>query len=305
MPTKLPSPPDLHADADCFLRWLIRKGRLADAEKSLRRLGSAINPREQVAMMVHTNRVEQELDFGTTYKDCFKGVDRRRTEIACGAFIVQAACGSIVAGQLAFFFEQAGLASTLAFQLTLGATGLSFVATVFGWFMLSWMGRRTLYLWGLVFIAIILFIMGFLALAPHSNSGAKWATASCVFLYDLVFFPMVAGPCYIISAEISSTRLRSRTVGIARNSYNLIYIIINVINPQMINPTAGNWKGKIGFFWAPVTILCVIWTYFRMPECKGRTYEELDLLFANRVPARKFKTAVVDAFADDEQIKLE
>lgn len=31
---------------------------------------------------------------------------------------------------------------------------------------------------------------------------------------------------------------------------------------------------------------------------KGRTYEELDLLFERRLPARKFKSEHVDAYAD-------
>lgn len=69
----------------------------------------------------------------------------------------------------------------------------------------------------------------------------------------------------------------------------------------MINPTAGDWKGKIGFFLGPVIILCIIWTYFRLPECKGQTYEELDLMFAKKVDARKFiKTCVVNAYAQGE-----
>lgn len=286
-------------------RWLVRKGRIQEAARSVKRLTSGGNVQESVALMVRTNRIEEELVSGTTYRDCFRGFDLKRTEIAYGAFLVQAACGSIVAGQLAFFFEQAGLPSSVSFQLALGATSLSFVATIGGWFLISWMGRRTLYVWGLGLILIVLFLMGFLSLAPASNSGANWATAACVFLYDLVFFPCIAGPCYIISAEVSSTRLRSITVSLARNSYNLIYIIIAVIQPFMINPTAGNWKGKIGFFWGGITILCLLWTYFRLPECKGRTYEELDLMFAERVTARKFKTCVVDPFAPGEKVHVE
>jgi SP family general alpha glucoside:H+ symporter-like MFS transporter len=285
--------------------WLARKGRLEEAEKSVKRLTGDVNAREQVAMMVHTNRIEEQLVSGSTYRDCFRGFDLRRTEIACGAFLVQAGCGSIVAGQLAFFFEQAGLPSTQSFQMALGATGLSFVATVLGWFLISWMGRRTLYLSGLSLIVVVLFLMGFLALAPETNKGAQWATVACVFMYDLVFFPFIAGPCYIISAEVASTRLRSRTVGLARNIYNVIYIIIGIIQPYMLNPTAGDWKGKIGFFWGPVTILCLLWSYFRLPECKDRSYEELDLLFAHRVDARKFKDCIVDAYADEgEKVKV-
>lgn len=38
-------------------------------------------------------------------------------------------------------------------------------------------------------------------------------------------------------------------------------------------------------------------TYFRLPEPKGRTYGELDVLFENRVSARKFRTTAADQFA--------
>jgi SP family general alpha glucoside:H+ symporter-like MFS transporter len=47
--------------------------------------------------------------------------------------------------------------------------------------------------------------------------------------------------------------------------------------------------------------LTLIWAYFRLPETKGRTYEELDLIFAAKVPTRKFKTYEVDAYAEHEE----
>ncbi len=57
----------------------------------------------------------------------------------------------------------------------------------------------------------------------------------------------------------------------------------------MLNPTAWNWKGKAGFFWAGMCFLCFLWTYFRLPEPKGRTYGELDILFERKIGARKFR----------------
>lgn len=65
---------------------------------------------------------------------------------------------------------------------------------------------------------------------------------------------------------------------------------------QMLNPSAWNWKGKAGLFWAGTSFLCLLWTYFRLPEPKGRTYGELDILFEQKVSARKFKKAAVDPF---------
>jgi len=41
----------------------------------------------------------------------------------------------------------------------------------------------------------------------------------------------------------------------------------------------------------------MVWTFFRLPEVKGRTYEELDILFEDRVSARKFSKTHVDAYA--------
>jgi SP family general alpha glucoside:H+ symporter-like MFS transporter len=39
-------------------------------------------------------------------------------------------------------------------------------------------------------------------------------------------------------------------------------------------------------------------TWFRLPEPKGRSYGELDLLFEQKVPARKFKTTQVNEFQE-------
>jgi SP family general alpha glucoside:H+ symporter-like MFS transporter len=40
----------------------------------------------------------------------------------------------------------------------------------------------------------------------------------------------------------------------------------------------------------------VIWVYFRLPEPRGRTYGELDMLFEQKVSARKFAGTKVDPF---------
>jgi MFS transporter, SP family, general alpha glucoside:H+ symporter len=68
--------------------WLVRKGRVQDAKKSLLRLTSLnretdFDADETVAMIAHTTALEQQITSGASYVDCFKGVDLRRTEIVC------------------------------------------------------------------------------------------------------------------------------------------------------------------------------------------------------------------------------
>lgn len=59
--------------------------------------------------------------------------------------------------------------------------------------------------------------------------------------------------------------------------------------PILINPTNANLGGKITFvFFAPSFLMC-IYLYLYFPECKGRTYAELEEMFQRKLPAREFK----------------
>ncbi|KAJ4315285.1 hypothetical protein N0V84_008440 [Fusarium piperis] len=69
--------------------YFVRTKSHDEAEKSVTRLGSAskcVNAKLTVAIMIHINEIEKPIDQGTSYIDCFRGVDLRRTEIACMAF---------------------------------------------------------------------------------------------------------------------------------------------------------------------------------------------------------------------------
>lgn len=71
----------------CVGPWfLVRKGRLDDARKSLRRLARDGHYSEQrldqeIALMIHTNEMEKAEMKGAGYVECFRGTNRRRTEI--------------------------------------------------------------------------------------------------------------------------------------------------------------------------------------------------------------------------------
>ena len=64
----------------------------------------------------------------------------------------------------------------------------------------------------------------------------------------------------------------SSIVRIARIVYNIFGIINGIFMPYFLNTDALNWGGKTGLFWAGMCCICLLWTYFRVPEPKGRTY---------------------------------
>lgn len=89
---------------------------------------------------------------------------------------------------------------------------------------------------------------------------------------------------------------------LARNAYNVGGIIANILSPRMLNSTEWNWGAKSGFFWAGTGAICIIWTFFRLPETKDRSYGALDILFEQKVSARKFASTEVDMFASHGQV---
>ncbi|KAF2094424.1 sugar transporter [Rhizodiscina lignyota] len=283
--------------------WLVRKDRIEDAKKQLLRLTSRNNPTfnadETISMMVHTNELEKATTEGTSYTDCFKKTDLRRTEVCAMSWFIQSFCGATFMGYSTYFYEQAGLDTSNAFTLSMVQYALGALGTFAAWFLMSRFGRRTLYVGGQVVMTCLLLVIGFCGLASKSNAGAQWAIGSMLLIFTFVYDSTVGPVCYSLVAELASTRLRQKTVVLARNLYNVGSIITNVLTPRMLNPSAWNWGAKSGFFWAGCCFLCLVWTYFRLPEPKGRTYGELDTLFEQKVPAREFASTKVDPFLSE------
>lgn len=281
--------------------WLVRQGRFSDAEYNLKRLTSKsdvnFDPQKTISMMIHTDELEKEASSGTGYLDCFKGVDLRRTEIACLVWMIQTLCGSGLQGFSVQFYQAAGMAESASFNFAMGQYAIGAIGTILAWFAMIRYGRRTLYLLGLVSALVCLLVIGGFGLS--NSTAAAWGAGSMLLVFTFVYDFTIGPVCYCLVAEVSSTRLRAKTIVLARNAYNVMGIFNNIITPRMINPSAWAWGAKAGFFWAGCCFLSLVWTYFRLPEPKGKSFAELDVLFERHVDARKFAGYKVDAFRGD------
>ncbi|KAK4235189.1 general substrate transporter [Achaetomium macrosporum] len=273
--------------------WLIRQGRKSDARQALVKLSSSTNPPDidQVLLGIEqTDLLEQELEAMSSYLDCLKGVSLVRTEISVMVYLIQVIGGNPLIGYANYFFEQAGLDSSDAFHMGVGNTALGFVGTVISWPLMNYFGfgRRTIYSAGLALMTLLLFVIGFLSI-PAGNRGAIWAMATLMDVWTFVY-QMTVGPiCFVIISEISATRLRTKTIAIATAVQAAATIVTTVAMPYMLNADEANWGGKAGFLFGGISFMCFVWCYFRLPESRGRTFEELDILFERKVPARQFK----------------
>lgn len=275
--------------------WLVRKGRIDEARKTLDRLVTApagtVNNDHRLAMMQHTIELEKKLKVGGTFLDCFKGTNLRRTEIAMISWGGQILPGFIIQGYTTYFFTLAGLPSRDSFNMTLGTFGMAFVGTCASWLLQGRMGRRTIYLAGLIIMLPIMWIVAFLEFAPNAgtNSSIKWAQSSILMIWFFTYGITIGPIPYAIAAEVGAVQLRYKTIALGRNMYYFLSLINVAISPYMLNPKRWDLKGKAAFPAAILNVLLLLWAYFRLPETKGMTPETLDHLFHEKVPARKFK----------------
>lgn len=276
--------------------WLVRKGRLQQAEHSVKRLTSFNDDqqvRDMVGLMVETTALERQMTEGATYIDCFRGTNLWRTEISCCVYIAEVFVGFALTAYASYFFEQAGLSSANSYKLSLGQGGLNVVFTVLSGFNTRHFGRRTIFIAGCASMATVMFIIGFLSLAKETPAISA-ASASMYMLYFCLYLFTLGPISYALIGEVSSSRLRSHTVALARNAYNLTNMLSSGTAPVILDPTADNWKGKSGFLAGGLGLVATIWGIFRLPETKGRTYEELDILFSKNLKAWQFKGYKID-----------
>ncbi|KAI0181669.1 sugar transporter [Hypoxylon sp. FL1284] len=287
----------------CFLApespwWLVRVDRIEQARNAILRLSGAKTEEQinnQLAMMMHTIKIEGEATQGATYLDCFKGENLRRTEIVCVALMGQILSGSSFAYTPTYFFTTAGMDTDQAFNLNLGARGIVFIGTIMSWWLISYWGRRPLYVGGMGLLSLVLLLIGILDVS--AGKQGLWPSGGLCILW-LFIYSLTVGPlAYSIIAETSSVRLRPLSVVLSRTSYQVVNIISQFLQAYMMNPVEWNFLGKTGFFWGGTAFCVFVWSYFRLPEVKGRTYEELDILFMNKVSARKFAQTHVDPYA--------
>ena len=173
-----------------------------------------------------------------------------------------------------------------AFSLSMGQYALGMVGTAGSWFLMSRIGRRTIHFSGLCSQLVLLIIVG--SLSFSDDNASVWAIGGLLIAFTFIYDFTVGPVTYSLISKLSSTRLKAKTIVLARAAYNASNIFVNVITNYQLSSTAWNWGARTAYFWAGTCLLSTIWVFFRLPEPKDRTYAELDLLFEKKVPARKF-----------------
>ena len=195
--------------------YLITNNRLVEAQKVMTKIyGLQNDPDARLASIIKTIREEKEskeLEKGT-YIECFQGKSLRRTLAVILIFTTANLGGAAFLAQAIYFLIIAGLPALHAFDVSIGGFGLACIIIVASWFVVDKARNRTAFYVGLVLNFVGMLVVG--ALYYSSNPGALWAIAVLMSLMISLQTSLLQGMGWPIAAELSSLRLRGKTISI-------------------------------------------------------------------------------------------
>jgi len=280
--------------------YLVRMGRIEEAEQSLRRLArkdfyTDESMAQTLALMQHTNEMEKVEAANSSYRDCFRGTNTRRTGIVCMAWIIQILNGQSLTSFAANYLRSAGMATTQSFNFSMGIQSVNIICTGIAIVFMGKLGRRMYFFWGSASIGLCMLITGILGNFGRTGSIAIGVAIMLIFVQ--IAFKLTLGPTtYVIVGEMSSSRVRAQTIVLGRAVYVIGQAIVGQLNPRMVNNSADawNWGARAGFFYFGFCCIWAVWIWFYLPETKNRSFADIDYLFQKKTPARKFTTTPID-----------
>lgn len=104
------------------------------------------------------------------------------------------------------------------------------------WILTTYLGRRTIYVWGSLINVCFLIALG-VAGSVGKSTAASLAQASLGLIVSVGFTLGPAPASWVIIAETSAIRLRPLTTGIGRAAYYVVNIPCIFLATYMLNPT--------------------------------------------------------------------
>ncbi|KAH9983617.1 hypothetical protein BJV74DRAFT_849720 [Russula compacta] len=281
--------PALFLAAQVFLcpespRWLMLKGRYADAYKSLERLRRHPVQAARDLYYIHVLlEAEKELTRGRNrYLELFTVPRNRRASLA--SFVVmfmQQLCGvNVIAYYSSTIFTQANFSQIQALLASWGFGALNFVMALPAVYTIDTFGRRNLLLITFPLMSLFLLMTGFAFWIPE-GAGRIGVVALGVYLFDCAYSPGEGPVPFTYSAEAFPLYIRDVGMSFATATTWLFNFVVAITFPRLL----GAFKPQGAFGWyAAWNIVGFVAILLFVPETKALSLEELDQVFS--VPTR-------------------
>jgi len=270
-------------------RYLLMKGRDEQARRSLARVlrndpdSQQVN--EELAEIAANLHHERSVG-STSYLDCFRsgpGRNALRTWTGIGLQALQQLTGiNFIFYYGTQFFKNSGI--TNPFIITIATNVVNVGATVPGIWAVDKLGRRALLLYGAAGMAISQLIVAAVGVAVDADNQAGQKVLIAFVCIFIAHFAATWGPlAWVVTSEIYPTSTRAKQMSMSTASNWLLNFAIGYATPYLVDdvPGSAGLQSNVFWIWGGCCVLCFLFTYFCIPETKGLSLEQVDILYRN------------------------
>jgi MFS transporter, SP family, galactose:H+ symporter len=262
-------------------RWLAEHGQLERARAMLARIRGTSDV--DVEMREIIEGIERAQDQHGRLSDLFAPSLRPALIVGIGLAVFQQVTGiNTVIYYAPLIIQSSGISSASgAILATAGIGVVNVLMTIVAMWLIDRMGRRPLLLTGIACMVITLGVLG-LAFHMAGRTGAlAWLAVVSMMVY-VASFAISLGPIFwLLISEIYPLKIRSSAEGLAAAfnwGSNLLVSLTFLTLLQMMGPTRTFW------LYGAFAIAAWVFSYYQVPETKGRTLEEIEQFWRSEAP---------------------
>lgn len=267
-------------------RWLISKKREDEAKEIFKKIEPDEDADKHIEEIKST--LPKAVKVSQKKKKVFESWMLMPVSVGIIIMFIQICTGiNTIIYYTATIFKAAGFTDTIgALYATIGVGFVNFAMTFVAIFFTDKVGRKPLLYAGLSGMTVSLFALG--ASFYFKNTlglDLKWVSVGSIVTF-IACFAFSLGPiAWILISEIMPLKIRGTAMSIATMSNFAFNFIIALIFPTLLETI-----GEACTFWifGFVGIFSLFYTYYYIPETKGRSLEQIEQNWKKRLPARHF-----------------
>jgi SP family arabinose:H+ symporter-like MFS transporter len=251
-------------------RWLFKAGRREESLKVLTRIGGESLAKAEILEIADSLK---ENKSSVSLGELFKPSARKVMIVGfILAILVQISGINTIVDYAPKILLAAGVEINNALLQTSLVGLINFIFTFVAILFIDKTGRRSLYLIGSMGMVITLVM---LAISFYLKTEGIF-TLICILLF-IAFFASCIGPVFwTLVSEIFPNRIRGKALAFASFTQWIFNFLVVLLFPHFLASVGG---AKTFLFLALMSLFQLLFTYFYVPETKGKSLEEIEKLW--------------------------
>jgi sugar porter (SP) family MFS transporter len=261
-------------------RWLVRQNRMDEAIKVLKHLRNSNNVDAELSDIKRSFNIKQ-----ATFKEIFSPWIRPVLFLGAMLGFIQQVTGiNTIIYYAPTIFQLAGFPDTSSSILaTVGIGIVNVIATIFAIIYIDKLGRRPLLLTGLIGMCACLVGLSLSFYSGIDMNSLRWFALGCTFVYIICFAFSLGAILWLVVSEIFPLEVRATAMGIAVFSCWFWNFVVSSTFLTLLNSLG---PSQTFMLYAIMCVFSIIFCYYKTPETRGVTLEQIEENIRKRLPLR-------------------